>query len=79
MPVVSMPEILGPAFEQRYGVGAFNIVDDVSMAAMLDAAVEARSPVIIQVSVKTVKVWGARLLQLMFTEMAQDLPRGAPS
>ena len=74
MPVVSMPEILGPAFEQRYGVGAFNIVDDVSMAAMLDAAVEARSPVIIQVSVKTVKVWGARLLQLMFTEMAQDLP-----
>ncbi len=56
MPVVSLREILQPAFEARYGVGAFNIVNDLTMAAVLDAAVEAKSPVIVQVSVKTVKM-----------------------
>ena len=25
MPVVSMPDILGPALEKRYGVGAFTL------------------------------------------------------
>ena len=39
MGVVSLKEILQPAFAQRYGVGAFNIVDDLTMAAVLDAAV----------------------------------------
>jgi ketose-bisphosphate aldolase len=70
MPAVSLREILQPAFAARYGVGAFNIVNDLTMAAVLDAAVEVKSPVIIQVSVKTVKMWGARLLQQMFAEMA---------
>ncbi len=74
MPVVSMPEILQPAFEQRYGVGAFNIVDDVTMQSVLAAAAEARSPVIVQVSVKTVKMWGAKLIQLIFAEMASKVP-----
>ena len=74
MPVVPMPEILQPAFEKRYGVGAFNIVDDVTMQAVLAAAAKARSPVIVQVSVKTVKVWGAKLIQIMFAEMARKVP-----
>jgi ketose-bisphosphate aldolase len=74
MSIVSMPEILGPAFKERYGVAAFNIVDDVTMSGILAAAVEARSPVIIEVSVKTVKMWGAKLIQVMFAEMARDLP-----
>jgi fructose-bisphosphate aldolase class II len=74
MTIVSMPEILGPAFQARYGVAAFNIVDDVTMSGILAAAVEARSPVIIEVSVKTVKMWGAKLIQCMFAEMARDLP-----
>ena len=74
MPIVSMPEILGPAFKERYGVAAFNIVDDVTMSGILAAAVEARSPVIIEVSVKTVKMWGAKFIQVMFAEMARDLP-----
>lgn len=70
MAVVAMNEILRPAFSKRYGVGAFNVVNELSMAAVLDAATQAKSPVIIQVSVKTVKVLGARLLQLMFAELA---------
>ena len=74
MGVVSLKEILEPAFEQRYGVGAFNIVDDLTMSAVLDAAVEAKSPVIVQVSVKTVKMWGAKLVRQMFVEMASQRP-----
>ena len=74
MSVVSMPELLKPAFEQRYGVGAFNIVDDLTMQAVLNAATETRSPVIVQVSVKTVKQMGARLIQLLFQEMANRAP-----
>ena len=74
MPVVSLPDILNPAFEQRYGVAAFNIVNDLTMEAVLEAATQAQSPVIVQVSVKTVKQMGAKLIQLMFTEMASQRP-----
>jgi len=74
MPVVPMQEILQDAFNKRYGVGAFNIVDWVTMDAVLAAAAETRSPVIVQVSVKTVKVMGAKLIQLMFAEMAGKVP-----
>jgi len=74
MPAVALKEILQPAFKARYGVGAFNIVNDLTMAAVLDAAVDSKSPVIIQVSVKTVKMWGAKMLQQMFAEMASHRP-----
>lgn len=70
MPVLPMQEIMRDAFARRYGVAAFNIVNDLTMDAVLCAAQEARSPVIVQVSVKTVKVMGARLIRLMFEEMA---------
>jgi ketose-bisphosphate aldolase len=74
MPVAPMQEILKDAFTRRYGVGAFNIVNDLTMDAVLTAAAETRSPVIVQVSVKTVKVMGARLIRLMFEEMASRIP-----
>ena len=73
MSLVSLKEILGDAFRLRYGVGAFNIVDGLTMQAVLAAAEETRSPVIIQVSVKTVKHMGARLIRVMFEEMAGRL------
>jgi fructose-bisphosphate aldolase class II len=69
-----MQQILRDAFDKRYGVGAFNIVDWVTMDAVLAAAAGTRSPVIVQVSVKTVKVMGARLIQVMFAEMAGRAP-----
>jgi fructose-bisphosphate aldolase class II len=65
-----MQELLRDAFAKRYGVGAFNIVNDLTMDAVLSAAQETRSPVIVQLSVKTVKQMGARLVRLMFQEMA---------
>ncbi|HOA24556.1 MAG TPA: class II fructose-bisphosphate aldolase, partial [Aggregatilineales bacterium] len=71
MTVVSLPEILDPAFEQRYGVAAFNAVDDITMDGLIKAAEESRSPLIIQISVKTVHFWGVDVIKDMFTDMAR--------
>jgi fructose-bisphosphate aldolase class II len=65
-----MPEIMDPAFKQRYGVAAFNAVDDLTTDALIRAAEKSRSPLIIQISVKTVKYWGAPVVKDIFTHMA---------
>jgi fructose-bisphosphate aldolase class II len=58
MPVVPLKEILDRALAERYGVAAFNIVNDLSIEAVVAAAVEERAPVILQTSVKTVHMYG---------------------
>ena len=58
MSLQNMKEMLNRAKEDGYAVGAFNILDYNSMKAVVDAAEELRSPVIIQTSVKTVVFWG---------------------
>jgi fructose-bisphosphate aldolase class II len=40
MPVVTMREILDRAFAERYGVAAINVVDDLTLEAVLAAATE---------------------------------------
>ncbi|MFN2118637.1 MAG: ketose-bisphosphate aldolase, partial [Candidatus Promineifilaceae bacterium] len=55
---------------QRYGVAAFNAVDDITMDGLIRAAEAARSPLIIQISVKTVHFWGVEVVKDMFTNMA---------
>jgi fructose-bisphosphate aldolase class II len=74
MPVLPLREILADAFARRYGVAAFNTVNNLTMRAVLDAAVAARAPVIIQTSVKTVRWEGAAILATTFREMARGLP-----
>ena len=69
-----MQQILQHAFANRYGVGAFNVVDWVTMDAVLSAAAETRSPVIVQVAVRAMKPMGAKLTQVMFQEMAGRTP-----
>jgi len=59
MPVVPMREILDRAFAERYGVAAINIVDDLTLDAVLAAATELQAPLIVQTSLKTVKAIGA--------------------
>lgn len=73
MPVVTLTEILHDAFKERYGVGAFNVVNDLTMQAVLSAAEEARSPVIIQTSVKTVKEIGGGVLFAMWEAMTKGI------
>jgi fructose-bisphosphate aldolase, class II len=71
VPVHPVREILNHALCHRYGVGAFNIVNDLSMEAVLSAANELHTPVIIQASVKTVRQMGARVLRVLFEAMAE--------
>jgi ketose-bisphosphate aldolase len=73
VPVVPTQDILGRAFEERYGVAAINIVNDLSMEAVLAAAEELHSPVIVQTSVKTVKSLGADVLFAMWRAMADKV------
>jgi fructose-bisphosphate aldolase class II len=73
VPVVSLKEIVDRAFAERYGVAAINVVNDLTMEAVLAAAVEQRSPVIVQTSVKTVRTVGLDLLFAMWREMTAGI------
>ena len=63
MTVASTLELLNAAFAGGYAVAAFNILDDVSVRGVIDAAEKAQSPVIVKMSVKTVKIVGALALR----------------
>ena len=58
MPVVRTKEIVDRAFADHYGVAAINVFNDLTMEAALAAAEELRAPVIVQTSVKHVKMTG---------------------
>lgn len=73
MPTVPLSKILAPAFEQRYGVPAVNVFNALSMAAVLDAAEEVRSPVIVQTSVKTVRQIGSPVIMAMWQALTRDI------
>ncbi|MBM3694779.1 MAG: class II fructose-bisphosphate aldolase [Actinobacteria bacterium] len=66
-------EMVGAAFAGRYAIPAFNVFDDFSMRAVLQAAAELDSPVIIQVSVKTVRSLGAAYLRALFLARAREV------
>src|SRR5665647_3584283 len=73
MAVTPLRDILKPAFEARYGVPAINIVNDLSMESVLAGAVEARSPIILQTSVKTVRSITAPVLFAMWKAMTAGI------
>jgi ketose-bisphosphate aldolase len=73
LPVVPLKQILDRAFAARYGVPAINIVNDLTLEAVLAAAAQERSPLIVQTSVKTVRSTGADLLFAMWTELTRDI------
>jgi ketose-bisphosphate aldolase len=71
--VVPLTEILSDAFGKRYGVPAINVFNDLTLEAVLAAAVESRSPLIVQTSVKTVKSIGSDVLYAMWTSMTAGI------
>jgi ketose-bisphosphate aldolase len=58
MSYVNLKDMLSKATQGKYAVGAFNIVDPMTTEAVVKAAEKKKSPVIIQTSVKTVKLYG---------------------
>lgn len=73
MPVVPLKEMLDRAFAERYGIAAINVVNDLTLEAVLAAAVDQHSPVIIQTSVKTVRATGMDLLFAMWRELTAGI------
>ncbi len=73
MPVVTTKAILDHAFAELYGVAAFNVVNDLTMQAVLTAAEELRAPVIVQTSVKHVQMTGTDVMYAMWREMTRHI------
>jgi ketose-bisphosphate aldolase len=74
MPIVNAKDILIEATKGKYAVGAFNITDLVQLEAVVEAAVERKSPVIIQTSVKPSKFYGRNVLVSIYRTLAQSAP-----
>ncbi len=70
----STTQLVRHAQASGYAVPAVNILDDLSLRAVVAAAVEAWSPVIVQVSVKTVRSVGVDLMTAMFHAAADPAP-----
>jgi fructose-bisphosphate aldolase class II len=60
--------------ENGYAVPAVNVFDHVSLRAVVGAAVDHSSPLIVQVSVKTVREVGLTLMTEMFRAVASEAP-----
>ncbi|KOV67077.1 ketose-bisphosphate aldolase [Streptomyces sp. AS58] len=68
-----MTQILSGPFNERYAVPAINVFNDLTLEAVLAAAVENQSPLIVQTSVKTVKSIGSDVLYAMWTAMTAGI------
>src|SRR3990167_9530611 len=58
--IVSVKEILAKAKEGGYAVGAFNTVNLETTQAIIETAREMKSPVIVQITEKTMEYGGGR-------------------
>jgi len=74
MSLVSMAPLLRHARANRYGIAAYNMIDFNSARAIIDGATEANAPIIVQVSVKTVKHWGYAHVATWVRMLANDAP-----
>ncbi|EKE11763.1 MAG: hypothetical protein ACD_15C00027G0012 [uncultured bacterium] len=73
--ITSVKEILGKAKEGGYAVGAFNTTNLETTRAIVEAAKELKSPVIIQVTEKTMEYAGGRMI---FNIIKNDVEFYAP-
>ena len=73
MSVVPLLDILRPALAGGYGVPAINVVNDLTLEAVLAAAVQRRSPLIVQTSVKTVRAYGSDVWMAMWSAMTAGI------
>ena len=74
MGIADARKMLLRAGKGRYAVGAFNITNIIQMKAVVEAAVEAKAPLIIQTSVTPAKFIGERLLAAVYRELAANAP-----
>src|SRR5688572_12582969 len=74
MSIVNAKEIMIEAAKNGYAVGAFNITDLLQFEAVVDAAIEKKSPVIVQTSVKPSKFLGTNMMVAIYRTLASSAP-----
>jgi tagatose 1,6-diphosphate aldolase GatY/KbaY len=74
MSIVNAKEIMVEALKGKYAVGAFNITDLLQFEAVIDAAVETKSPVIVQTSVKPSQFLGTNMMVAIYRTLAESAP-----
>jgi len=74
MSIVNAKEILIEAAKGKYAIGAFNITDLIQLEGVVDAAVEKKSPLIIQTSVKPSKFLGTDVMVAIYRTIATSAP-----
>ncbi|RLI29522.1 class II fructose-1,6-bisphosphate aldolase [Candidatus Bathyarchaeota archaeon] len=72
--LVTNNEVLVPAMKNGYAVGAFNISNLESLQAIVEAALEERSPLIIAATPSTIKYAGLDNIVLLVRNAAKRLP-----
>lgn len=73
MSIVSAKEMLFRASKEKYAIGAFNITSVVQMEAIIEAAVEKNTPVIIQTSVTPAKFLKPEVVVAVYRALAQSV------
>jgi len=74
MAIVNAKEILLKATKEKYSVGAFNITNIIQMEAVVEAAVEKKAPLIIQISVTPSKFLKPKVVAAVFRTLAESAP-----
>jgi len=74
MSIVNAKEIMVEALKGKYAVGAFNVTDLLQFEAVIDAAVETKSPVIVQTSVKPSQFLGTNMMVAIYRQLAESAP-----
>ena len=72
MPIVTAKELLVPATEEGYAVGAFNITNLIQLGAVIEAHVEKKAPLIIQTSVTPSKFLGRDIITTIYRTYAES-------
>jgi len=73
MAFVTMGPMLKRAQAARYGIAAFNMIDYNSVRSIIEGAAELDAPIIVQVSVKTIKHWGYKPIATWVRMLADDV------
>lgn len=73
MAFVTMGPMLKRAQAARYGIAAFNMIDYNSVRSIIEGAAALDAPIIVQVSVKTIKHWGYKPIASWVHMLADDV------
>ena len=74
MSIVNAKEMLLKATKEKYSVGAFNITNIIQMEAVVEAAVEKKAPLIIQISVAPSKFLKPKVVAGVYRILAESAP-----